>query len=351
MSSAEAVAVQEVTSKVTYRFNDGVEFEAVSGEGESLLDVARNNEVPIVHQCLTGSCASCICRVDTGEVSMDSDRVMSLLPSEAREGFRLTCTAYADTDCVVDLDYPSTFSEDHAASQSVITIEELEWVNHNTVRITAELDEDAEMENFEAGQYVQLKVPGTEEWRSYSMSSTVRDLPELTFYIRVLDDGVMSNYLRDRAAVGDTLEIDGPYGVFYLREEKVPQIMIAGGTGLAPMMSMIDTLRLSNFRRKPVILAFGCSFEKDLFAQDELELRGNWMRNLDVRTCVSRPEGDWDGLTMRAQYSITEDDITEDTIAYLCGPPAMNEAAREHLEELGVKGENIHVELFDTAHA
>ena len=127
--------------------------------------------------------------------------------------------------------------------------------------------------------------------------------------------------------------------------------MIAGGTGLAPMMSMIDTLRLYNFRRKPVILAFGCSFEKDLFAQDELELRGNWMRNLDVRTCVSRPEGDWDGLTMRAQYSITEDDITEDTIAYLCGPPAMNEAAREHLEELGVKGENIHVELFDTAHA
>lgn len=349
MSSSEAVAVELTDSKVTFRFKDGVEYEATSGEGETLLDVARNNEVPVIHQCLTGSCASCICKVDEGDVGMDSDRLMSLLPSEQREGFRLTCTAYAESDCVVDLDYPSTFSEDHAASQSVITITELEWVNHNTVRIEAELAEDAEMENFEAGQYVQLKVPGTEEWRSYSMSSTERDLPEVTFYIRVLEDGVMSNYLRDRAAVGDELEIDGPYGVFYLRDEKVPQIMIAGGTGLAPMMSMIDTLRLKNFRRKPVILAFGCSFEKDLFAQDELELRDTWMRNLDIRTCVSRPEGEWDGYNCRAQFSITQDDITDpETIAYLCGPPAMNEAAREHLESLGVKGENIHVELFET---
>ncbi len=349
MSSAEAVAVEALTSKVTFRFNDGVEYEALSNEGESLLDVARGNEVPVIHQCLTGSCASCICKVDTGEVSMETERLMSLLPSEAKEGFRLTCTAYADTDCVVDLDYPSTFSEDHEASQSVITINEFEWVNHNTVRIVADLADDAEMESFEAGQYVQLKVPGTEEWRSYSMSSTVRDLPEVTFYIRVLEDGVMSNYLRDRAAVGDELEIDGPYGVFYLREEKVPQIMIAGGTGLAPMMSMVDTLRLGNFRRKPVILAFGCSFEKDLFAQEDLELREGWMRNLDVRTCVSRPEGEWDGHNCRAQFSITQDDITDpETIAYLCGIPAMNESARDHLESLGVKGENIHVELFET---
>jgi len=348
MSSAEAVAIEAV-SNVTFRFNDGVEFEAVADSGETLLDVARENDVPVIHQCMTGSCASCICKVDSGEVSMETERLMSLLPSEAKEGFRLTCTAYADTDCVVDLDYPSTFSEEHEASQSVITISELEWVNHNTVRVVADLVEDAEMEHFEAGQYVQLKVPGTEEWRSYSMSSTARELPELTFYVRVLEDGVMSNYLRNQAAVGDQLEIDGPYGVFYLREEKVPQIMIAGGTGLAPMMSMIDTLRLNNFRRKQVILAFGCSFEKDLFAQDDLELRQTWMRNLDVRTCVSRPEGEWKGYNCRAQLSITEDDITHpDTIAYLCGPPEMNAAARDHLEALGVKGDNIHVELFET---
>ncbi len=349
MSASEAAQVLESEAQVTFRFSDGVEYHAISQPGELLLDVARKNDVPVTWQCLTGSCGSCICKVEEGEVSSDTGRLLSLLPSEAKEGLRLSCAALADSDCVVELDYPSTFSEDHEAHQDTGTVTELEWVNHNTVRLVMELPEDTAFEDFEAGQYVQLQVPGTEEWRSYSMSSTVKELPEMTFYIRVLESGVMSDYLRERCQVGDQIPVDGAYGVFYLREEKVPQIMIAGGTGLAPMLSMIDTLRQNNFRRKPVILAFGCSHEKDLFALDELEMRSDWMPNLDVRTCVSRPEGEWDGNQCRAQFAITADDITdEDTLAYLCGPPAMTEDAKTRLISLGVKAENIHVELFES---
>jgi len=349
MSASEAAQILECEAQVTFRFTDGVEYQVSSQPGELLLDVARKNEVPITWQCLTGSCGSCMCKVEEGEVSSDTKRLLSLLPSEAKEGLRLSCAAFADTDCVIELDYPSTFTEDHVAHQDTGEVTELEWVNHNTVRLVLELPDDTEFEDFEAGQYVQLQVPGTEEWRSYSMSSTVNDLPEMTFYIRVLEQGVMSEYLRDRCKVGDRIPVDGAYGVFYLREEKVPQIMIAGGTGLAPMLSMIDTLRLSNFRRKKITLAFGCSHEKDLFALDELEMRSDWMPNLDVRTCVSRPEGDWQGYNCRAQYAINADDITdENTIAYLCGPPAMTEDAKAHLESLGVKSENIHVELFES---
>jgi len=347
MSTAEAVEVTNSGTALLFRFSDGVEHEVTALEGETVLDAAKRSNVPMTWQCLTGSCSTCLCKVESGEVSMDSSKTVSLLPSEIKEGLRLACTAYAKSNSVIKLDYSSTFSEEHAVHQDTALVSEIEWVNHNTVCLELELPEDTEFEEFEAGQYVRLQVPGTEEWRSYSMSSTVDDLPSLSFYIRVSDQGVMADYLRSRCEVGDEIPVDGAYGILYLREEKVPQIMIAGGTGLAPMLSMIDTLRLNNFRRKPIVLAFGCSQQKDLFAMDELEMRSDWMRNLDVRTCVDNPDDGWEGLTCYPHLSITEDDVTdEDTLAYLCGPPPMVEASKERLISLGLKPENIHAELW-----
>lgn len=347
MSNAEAVEVVEVGTKLVFRFTDGVEHKITASEGETVLDAAKRNDVPVTWQCLTGSCSTCMCRVGSGDVQMDSSKTVSLLPSEIKEGLRLACTAYAKADSVIELDYSSTFSEEHAAHQDTAVVTELEWANPNTVYLELELPEDTEFEDFEAGQYVMLNVPGTDQWRSYSMSSSVDDLPTLAFYIRVNEEGVMANYLRNQCAEGDEIAVDGAYGVLYLREEKVPQIMIAGGTGLAPMLSMIDTLRLNNFRKKPIILAFGCSQQKDLFALDELEMRSDWMRNLDVRTCVDHPDEGWDGYNCYPHLSITEDDITdENSLAYLCGPPPMVEASKQRLIELGLKPENIHAELW-----
>ena len=347
MSTAEAVEVTNTGSKIVFRFSDGVEHEATASEEETILDAAKRNDIPMTWQCLTGSCSTCLCKVESGDVSMDSKKTVSLLPSEVKEGFRLACTAYAASDSVIELDYSSTFTEEHAVHQDTAVVSEIEWVNDSTAYLELELPEDTEFDDFEAGQYVRLNVPGTEEWRSYSMSSTVDDLPTLSFYIRASEKGVMADYLKTRCKAGDEMAVDGVYGILYLRPEKVPQVMIAGGTGLAPMLSMIDTLRLNNFRRKPVVLAFGCSQQKDLFAMDELEMRSDWMRNLDVRTCVDNPEEGWDGYDCYPHLSITEADITdENTIAYLCGPPPMVEASKERLLSLGVKPENIQAELW-----
>lgn len=351
MSASQAVQDFQMNSpKVTFRFSDDAVFEVESAPGQTLLELARENDIPVVYQCLTGSCGTCVCKVENGSVEMDSGRMASLLPSEQQEGFRLSCSSYALEDSVVELDYPSTFSSDHQAYQDTATVSELEWLNSSTVKLTLELPEDSEFTSFEPGQYVLLKAPGTEEWRSYSMYTTVRDLPVMSFFIRVLDSGVMSDYLRDRCQVGDQIEFDGAHGVFYLREKKVPQILIAGGTGLAPIMSILDTLRQKNFKRKPIVLSFGCSRLNDVFGLEELEMRGDWMSNLDVRVCVSEEDCGWEGLTCRAHFGVTEDDITDgETNAYVCGPPLMIEEATAHLLSIGVKAENIHVELFQAS--
>ena len=121
-------------------------------------------------------------------------------------------------------------------------IDTVERVAADVVRLRLELA-DGEWMDFRAGQYLQIRVPGAEQLRSYSVASSPDDLPNIELLVRLLPGGVMSRWLTDVAAPDDLVEVEGPFGSFFLRESvRAPQIMIAGGTGLAPMISMIDVM-------------------------------------------------------------------------------------------------------------
>ena len=116
---------------------------------------------------------------------------------------------------------------------------------------------------------------------------------------------------------------------------------------LAPMMAMIDTIRAQPGRKPPLLLSFGCASPEGLFCRDELDLRRHWMPGLDVRLSVDRGESA-EGLRIGnpVDVIIHQDVADPDTIAYLCGPPGLINAARAHLVGLGLKPENIHAEQF-----
>ncbi|WFR74423.1 hypothetical protein P9209_03125 [Prescottella defluvii] len=126
--------------------------------------------------------------------------------------------------------------------------------------------------------------------------------------------------------------------------------MIAGGTGLAPMLSMLETLQTARDDH-PIRLVFGCTRRADLFHLDELDARRSFMRNLAVRVVVDEP-GDAlteipDVLVGNPVSVLTADDVAHpQTSAYLCGPPAMLQAAEQRLLELGMPAERIHAEQF-----
>jgi benzoate/toluate 1,2-dioxygenase reductase component len=166
--------------------------------------------------------------------------------------------------------------------------------------------------------------------------------------IRLLPGGVMSEYLLERAAVDEALEISGPYGSFFLHEgAKAPHLMIAGGTGLAPMMAMIDAIRARPGRKPPILLSFGCQTADTLFHRDAIELRQLWLPGLSVTLSVDRgpaPEGARVGNPVEAVG--LDGPVDPASIAYLCGPPGMIAAARAHLQALGLSPENIHSEQF-----
>lgn len=313
--------------------------------GTTVLEAAEAAGVRLVSQCRVGTCGTCVGRVSTGEVVMPEGRVYPLRAEELGVGMRLLCQAHTHTEAEIDLDYSAAMLEEHPVITTTVKVAALTWLAETVVELTVRLPKSAVF-SFRAGQYVRLRVPGTDEWRSYSMASGERHKRRLVFTIRVLPAGAMSDYLRHEAVVGQQLEMEGPMGSFGLDDESGPVLMIAGGTGLAPMLSMLESLQTERSRGS-IRLVFGCAREADLFHLDEIDARQSFMPNLQARVVVDEP-GARSGLLVGNPVSVlTAEDVADPaTSAYLCGPPAMLDAARERLQQLGMSRERIHAEHF-----
>ncbi|CAM2961148.1 2Fe-2S iron-sulfur cluster binding domain-containing protein [Prescottella defluvii] len=332
------------TNNVHLKFTDGTKIVPVPA-GTTILEAANAAGVRLVSQCTIGTCGTCVGRVACGEVVMPEGRVYSLRQDEMAAGHRLLCQSHAFADSEVELDYPASMLDEYPVVATTAKAGAITWLGETVVELQLKLPKPVRF-SFRAGQYVRMRVPGTDEWRSYSMASGERDRKNLTFTIRVLSSGAMSDYLRSAAAIGDQIDIEGPIGGFGLADDPGPTLMIAGGTGLAPMLSMLETLQTARGDH-PIRLVFGCTRGADLFHLDELAARRSFMRNLETRVVVDEPVGIPDVLVGNPVSVLTADDVADpQTSAYLCGPSAMLQAAEERLLELGMPAERIHAEQF-----
>lgn len=327
----------------TLHFSDHETREIDVNDGETVLEAALRSGHNLVHQCKVGTCATCVGFLRSGQADMPDGQISVLTKAEKEAGARLVCRTYLTSDAEVDLEYPSALLEANPPQLFRAKIARLDWVAENVVEMTCQLPKNIKF-GFTAGQYCRIKVPGTDQWRSYSMASGEHERFKLTFLLRVLPDGVMSNYLRT-ARVGEVLELEGPLGGFVLEPESRPTILMAGGTGLAPMLSMLDRLRTVQPRPR-ILLLFSCKSAEVLFHTEELAARTTFMPNLEVRVRIrdnsQRPEIE----VGNALEALRDDDVADGTVAYLCGPPGMIHAATERLTALGVPLHDVRSEQF-----
>lgn len=169
----------------------------------------------------------------------------------------------------------------------------------------------------------------------------------MEFLVRIIPGGAMSEYLKS-AAPGEPLEVAGPLGAFVLHPSRALHIFVAGGTGLSPILAMIDHLRRASGPKPKMLLSFGCASDKAFFYRDEIELRQWWLPQLSVRLSADRVEDRASGLVQGTPVDAlgSEPIADAEAAAYLCGPPPMIEAARHRLTELGVSPERIYAERF-----
>lgn len=334
------------THSVALSFEDGVTRFITCREDQTVADASYRQRINIPLDCRDGACGTCKARCESGSYDGGSYIADALSDDEAASGYVLPCSMKPRSDLVLQVASTSEVAKTRAATYTC-TMVELTRVSATTVRFAVEVPNGAELA-FLPGQYVNITVPGTELTRSYSFANSPGE-PTLTFLVKLAPGGAMSDYLSGRAAVGDTLTFTGPHGSFFLREAERPVLMVAGGTGLAPMLAMLRTLRAAGSPRK-VHLIYGVKTDADVVALDELDEIASALTGFTWEHCVSDPytravnQGRVMTLMRPAQF------YDGDVAIYLCGPPAMVESVRRHVNDIGIEPSGFYYEKFALAH-
>jgi benzoate/toluate 1,2-dioxygenase reductase component len=199
------------------------------------------------------------------------------------------------------------------------------------------------------GQYVNVGIPGTTQTRSYSFSSMPKD-GVVEFLVRNIPSGLMSSYLAKAAKPGDPLSLTGPIGSFYLRDVTRPVLMLAGGTGLAPFLAMLETLQ-GRGTTQPIHMIYGVTNEADLVEVDKLASFATSIPGFTYATVVADQASTHERkgfVTHHMPAAVLHDGNVD---VYLCGPPPMVDAVRAHLAETGTRPASFHFEKFNPSEA
>jgi ferredoxin-NADP reductase/ferredoxin len=321
-------------------FQDGAELTVSVEPGQTLLEGALAVDAPVRYDCCTGSCGSCVVQCLDGTTEVDLTGKVPVHADELAAGLRPACLTRLSSDAAFELPYSLNTAPSFPAKHSA-QIVALRRGAPSVTLLTLKLDR-ADNLVFKSGQYVRLAAPGAGEARAYSIASTPADLPFLELMIRLVPDGKTSRWLQETAKVGDRVKLQAPLGSFGLDDRARRHVFVAGGTGLAPVLSMIRSLRDSD---QSALLCFGCTRRQELFYEQELASLVAAMPHLEVRIAVM--EGaDGELRTGTAVSLLQNEDFDADTVCYLCGPPLMVDAARKALTAHGVGAKAIRAERF-----
>jgi benzoate/toluate 1,2-dioxygenase reductase subunit len=327
---------------VALNFEDGITRFIESNPAETVADAAYRQGINIPLDCRDGACGTCKSFCEAGRFDGGSYIEDALTDEEAAEGYCLTCQMRPETDLVLRIAASSQICKTQATdfAAEVVAVEQL---SASTISLALRV-EDAGRLTFLPGQYVNIQVPGSNETRSYSFSSPP-GAEIATFLIRNVPGGLMSGYLTERAKPGDRLTIKGPLGSFYLRDIKRPVLMLAGGTGLAPFLSMLGRIAETG-SSQPIHLVYGVTNDGDLVEVETVAEYVKRIPNLTFATCVA-DQGSNHPLKGYVTHHLEARHLNAGEVdVYLCGPPPMVEAVRIYFREQGVDPVNFHYEKF-----
>ena len=327
--------------QVALAFEDGVTRFITCTVDQTVADASYRARINIPLDCRDGACGTCKAFCESGEFDRGIYIEDALSPDEAEQGYVLPCVMKPRSDLVLKIASTSEVAKTQAATY-VSELTELTRLSSSTVSFAVEIPNRDELV-FLPGQYVNIAVPGTDESRSYSFSNAP-DEKTLTFLVKLTPGGVMSTYLDERAKVGDQLTFTGPNGSFFLREGQGPALLLAGGTGLAPILSILRTMRSNGSR--PLHLIYGVNTDDDAVELDTLERLANELGSLTWDYCVADQASSAVHKGFVTALIEPEHLYGGDVAVYLCGPPPMVEGVRKHLEDAGVEPVGFYYERF-----
>ena len=318
--------------------------------GDTLLRAALRAGLGFPHECNVGSCANCKFELVEGEVQMNWAQAPGWTDKDRQRKRYLGCQAQALSDCVVKVRLEAHYVPVHRPQRTLAVLQARRMVTHDIGEFAFRLER---AQPFEPGQYALAYLPGVTGARAYSMSNIAVDGRSWEFQVRRVPGGQGSAALFDAVALGQQIEIDGPFGMAWLRRDAPRDILcLAGGSGLAPMLSIARGAMVEpRLATRQLHFLYGARTPADVCGADMLSLLPGWGERLHYEAAVSEPPQQasaWDGPTgylhdvalRRFGARLAEMEI------YFAGPPVMASAMQRMLFDAKVPGDQVHFDQF-----
>lgn len=313
----------------------------------SVLDACLEDGINFPYNCRSGECGECLVKLVSGQVKELPGADPAIFNDSNRaNGEILACMCYPESDLELSLPSSSASVDFAPIGQREGRISKINRLQPSIYEVVVDVDWSLD---YAPGQYFDWQIPGIAPDRSYSAANCAGE-GNVIFHVKIHEGGQVSNYLQHGVlCVGDALVLKGPYGRFGLSDNTyMPAIMVAGGTGLAPIMAILE----ENFSRslnRPITLFFGGRTPTELYHLDRLSKWSERYPDFKVVACVQDAAADanWSGVT-----GLVTDVLRQTLIdgfgheAYLCGPPGMIDAASSLLISLGLDKADIHSDSF-----
>jgi len=315
-------------------------------DNEKILDAAIRQGVGIPYGCRNGQCGSCKGKISSGQVAY-TEQPEALSKEEERCGVALFCQAYAKSDLVIDIEELKHTAE-VPVKRFPAKIASIERISSDVMRIILNLPPAIRMQFF-AGQYIDFILSDGRR-RSFSIANAPHEDKHIELHVRHIQGGEFTGEIFDNMKPKDIVRIEGPLGSFFLREESDgPVILMAGGTGFAPIKGIIEHALNKNIKRSFHIY-WGARTFKDLYFHEQAK---KWAQDNDHISYTPilddiDENSDWQGRTGYVHENILKDfNDFSNVEVYASGPPVMVYAGRDAFTPYGMNPEHYFSDAFE----
>ena len=320
-------------------------------QDQALLSAAIAQGIGMPYGCKDGACGSCKCKKLDGSIAQGPHQTKALTPEEAEQGFILTCCATALSDVVLE----SRNVTDESAfpiKKMPTRVANLDKASHDVMVLKLQLPA-ADVFKYHAGQYVEFMLRDGAR-RAYSMGNaphTQLEAPQIELHVRHTPGGKFTDHVFGAMKEKEILRVEGPFGSFYLREESTkPMVLLASGTGFAPIKAIIEHMQFKGVTR-PAVLYWGGRRPADLYMHDWVLGKVEQMPNLSYVPVVSDalPEDAWVGRTGFVHNAVLQDiaDLSGHQV-YACGAPIVVDSAQTAYRHAGLPDDEFYADSFVT---
>jgi len=339
-----------MSHKITLSTRDNQQFVFSCEDNQNVQAAAEVASLYPPFGCKSGSCGACLGNCKSGDYQLESYSEDVLSAESAANGDILLCRTIPSSDLEINLPYDAKSVQQIFTAPRDAEIIGIDKIAERTLKVTLQLQDDPEVGlafEFEPGQFVELEIPDLELMRAYSLANISNWEGRLEFLIRLQPQGKFSKFLQE-TAVGQHVLVHAPSGAFVINKQSSnPRCFIAGGTGLAPFLSILS--RMAEWAEDhPTHLFLGVNNEAEILCQDELTALQQSLPQLTVEICVWKPENNWQGFigTPVDAFKAYLEKSGAEVDVYLCGPPILVESSITAALDAGINKEHIYSEKF-----